>query len=128
MLTATGFVNGIYQFSTHRIHTPVGGPYGCAKFGANLLLGVLGKWVKYNDFYLFLFFIYTFSLNSPTGQTRFSRLMAQTTRTRVRVCLLEVRCYCFSFWKCIPPKTHILKARINVYEPNWQNIESFILL
>ena len=47
VLTATGFVNGRWQFSTpHRIHTPwpitkkfgtgnyVGSPYGCAKFGA----------------------------------------------------------------------------------------------
>jgi len=28
--------------------------------------GLLGKWVKYNEF----FFIYTFFMNSPTGQTR----------------------------------------------------------
>jgi len=33
----------------------VGGPYGHDKFGANR--GLLGKWVKYNEFFLF---IYTF--------------------------------------------------------------------
>jgi len=55
-LTATGFVSGRWQFSTpHRIHTPlpitkkfgtgnyVGGPYGCAKFGANSLMGASGQ-------------------------------------------------------------------------------------
>jgi len=49
VLTATGFVNGRWQFSTpYRINTPrpitkkfgtgdyVGGPYGCAKFGASM--------------------------------------------------------------------------------------------
>jgi len=56
VLTATGFVNGRWQFSTpYRINTPwpitkkfgtgdyVGGPYGCAKFGANPSMGLLGK-------------------------------------------------------------------------------------
>jgi len=28
--------------------------------------GLLGKWVKYNDF----FYLYLFFMNSPTGQTR----------------------------------------------------------
>jgi len=33
----------------------VGGPYGCAKFGANLsMVRFLGKWVKYNEFFLFI--------------------------------------------------------------------------
>jgi len=57
VLTATGFVNGRWQFSTpHRIKTPrpitkkigtgdyVGGPYGCAKFGANPSMG--GFWAN----------------------------------------------------------------------------------
>ena len=56
VLTATGFVNRRWQFSTHhRINTPrpitkkfgtgdyVGGPYGCAKFGANPLMGASGQ-------------------------------------------------------------------------------------
>jgi len=57
VLTATGFVNGRWQFSTpYRINTPrpitkkfstgdyVGGPYGCAKFGANPSMG--GFWAN----------------------------------------------------------------------------------
>jgi len=55
VLTATGFVNGIGQFSTpHRIDTPqpitkifvtgdyVGNPYGCAKLGAYPSMGASG--------------------------------------------------------------------------------------
>jgi len=34
----------------------VGCHYGCAKFGTNPSMGLLGKWVKYDEF----FFIYTF--------------------------------------------------------------------
>ena len=57
VLTATGFVNGRWQFSTpHRIDTPwpitkkfvasdyVGDSYGCAKFGANPFTG--GFWAN----------------------------------------------------------------------------------
>jgi len=57
VLTATGFVNGRWQFSTpHRINAPrpitkkfgtgdyVGGPYGFAKFGANPSMG--GFWAN----------------------------------------------------------------------------------
>ena len=56
VLTATGFVNGRWQFSTrHRIHTHWlitekfgtgdydGGPYSCAKFGANPSMGASGQ-------------------------------------------------------------------------------------
>jgi len=84
VLTATGFVNGRWPFSTpHRINTPrpitkqigtgdyVGGPYGCAKFGANPSMGLLGKWVKYNEIFIYLFiYLYLLFMNSPTGQTR----------------------------------------------------------
>jgi len=54
--TATGFVNGRWQFSTPTESTPlnqspkkigtgdyVGGPYGCAKFGANPHMGGSGQ-------------------------------------------------------------------------------------
>jgi len=80
VLTATGFVNRKGQFSTpHRIDTPqpitkkfvtddyVSDPYGCAKLGAYPSTGgLLGTWVKYNQNYLYLYFLG----NSPTGQTR----------------------------------------------------------
>jgi len=35
----------------------VGDPYGCAKFGANPSRGLLGKWVKYNEIFIYLFII-----------------------------------------------------------------------
>jgi len=42
--------------------------YSCAKFGANPLNGeLLGKWVKYNKHY---FYLYTFLVDTSTGQTR----------------------------------------------------------
>jgi len=75
VLTATGFVNGRWQFSTPTESAPldrsptkfgtgdyVGVPYSCAKFDANP-----GMWVKYEELFLF---IYTLFMNSPTGKTR----------------------------------------------------------
>jgi len=40
----------------------LGNPYGSAKFGVKSVHGgLLGKWVKYNEFYLSIYlFIYTF--------------------------------------------------------------------
>jgi len=46
----------------------VGDPYCCAKFGANPSTGLLGKWVKYNEIFIYLFI--PFFINSPSGQTR----------------------------------------------------------
>jgi len=46
----------------------VSDPYGCDKFGANPFMGLLGKWVKYNKNFIYLFI--PFFGNSPTGQTR----------------------------------------------------------
>jgi len=55
VLTATGFVNGRWQFSTPQNPHPladhqkigtgdyVGGHYGCAKFGANPSMGASGQ-------------------------------------------------------------------------------------
>jgi len=51
----------------------------------NLVQIRLGKWVKYNEF-IYLFF--TFFMNSQVRPVDgFSRLMAQTTRTRARMCI-----------------------------------------
>jgi len=59
-----------------------------AKIWCNAIDGaLLGKWVKYNG----IFFIYTFFSSTHLQvrrDDRFSRLMAQTTRTRARMCLL----------------------------------------
>ena len=78
VLTATGFVNGRWQFSTaQRIHTPgpitkkfvasdyVGDPYGCAKFGANPFTG--GFWANgwnITNFFLFLPFFHELTYRS----------------------------------------------------------------
>ena len=89
-------------FDPHRIHTPwpitkkfgtgdyVGGPYGCAKFGANVDGGLLGKWVKYNEFFLFIYTFFSWTHLQVRRDDGFSRFMAQTTRTRARMCLLGV--------------------------------------
>jgi len=95
VLTATGFVNGRWQFSTPLIEsTPLDRPpenlvhvtMSAAPMAVPNLVqiirwGLLGKWVKYNEFV----FIYTF-FSLTQLQVRlvdgFSRLMAQTTRTR----------------------------------------------
>jgi len=89
-------------FDPHRIHTPwpitkkfgtgdyVRGPYGCAKFGANPSMG--GFWANGWNITK-IFFIYTFFSSTHLQVRRddaFSRLMAQTTRTRARMCLLGV--------------------------------------
>ena len=103
VLTATGFVNGRWQFSTpHRINTPwpitkkfgtgdyVGGPYGCAKFDANPSMGGFwaNRWNITKKFFIYTFFSWThLQVRHDDG---FSRLMAQTTRTRTRMCLLGV--------------------------------------
>ena len=60
--------------------------------------GLLGKWVKYNKF----FFIYLYFFSSTHLQVRpadgFSRLMAQTTRIRARMCLLGVSLTLLPIW------------------------------
>ena len=122
VLTATGFVNGRWQFSTpDRIHTPwpitkkfgtgdyVGGPYGCAKFGANLSTG--GFWANGWNITKFFLFIYTFFSSTHLQVRRddgFSRLMAQTTRTRARMCLLGVSLTLLPIGGEIPRKPQFL--------------------
>jgi len=70
----------------------VGSPYGCAKFGANPSWGILGKWVRYNEhFYLFIYTLFReLTYRSDPSTNGFLRLIAHTTRTRTRVCLLRV--------------------------------------
>ena len=77
----------------YRIHTPwqiiekfvassyVGDPYGCAKFGANPSTGGFwaNEWNITIFFNLYLFHELTYRSDLVDG---FSRLMAQTTRTR----------------------------------------------
>jgi len=80
VLTATGFVNGRWQFSIPTESTPLDrSPKNLVQVITsaaptavpNLVQilrwggGLLGKWVKYNEF----FYLYLFFMNSPTGQT-----------------------------------------------------------
>jgi len=87
----------------HITHTPwpiskkfvasdyVGDPYGCAKFGANPSTG--GSWANGWNTTKFLF-IYLYLFSQTHLQVRpvhgFSCLMAQTTQTHTRMCLLGV--------------------------------------
>jgi len=90
--------------------------------------GQMGKIQR--NFYLFIY-LYLFFINSPTGQTR-RRIFTldgsnQTTRTRARMCLWGFSWHCSPLWGWNPPKTPIFGARIGVFKPNGQNIESFML-
>ena len=136
VLTATGFVNGRWQFSTpHRINTPwpitkkfgtgdyVGGPYGFAKFGANPSMGLLGKWVKYNQIF---FYLYLFFMNSPTGQTRRRIDGSNDADSRKDVPFGGFVDIAPHFGSKIPQKPQFW-AWTCVFKPNEQNIESFIL-
>jgi len=143
VLTATGFVNGRWQFSTpHRIHTPlpitkkfvasdyIGDPYGCAKFGANPSTGSFwaNGWNITKIFYIFL--LYLFFMNSPYRSDPLTDFHAWWLRRRglAQGCAFwGFRWHCFPFWGWNTPKIPILGAWIGVFKPNGQNIESFML-
>ena len=92
VLTAIAFVNGKFRPIQNRHPSTeifatddyVGDLYSCAKLSAHLLtVGLLGTRVKYNQNY-FLFI----PLFKPVDG--FSRLMAQMTQTRARMCLFGI--------------------------------------
>ena len=69
------------------------------------LWGLLGKWMKYSEFvYLNIFFLELTYRSDPSK--KFSRSMAQTTRTRARVCLLGVSLILFLILAVKSPKPH----------------------
>jgi len=102
VLTATGFVNGRWQFSIpHRTHTPwpitknlvqvitSAAPTAVTNLVQILRWGLLGKCVKYDEiFFIYTLFSWTHLQVRPVDGV--SRWMAQTTRTRARMCLLGV--------------------------------------
>ena len=110
VLTATGFVNGKGQFSTpHRIDTTepitkkivtddyVGDPYGCAKLGAYPSKGAFwahGWNITRINFIYTLFMGTHLQVRHRDG---FSRMMAQTTRTRARMCFFRNFSHCSPF-------------------------------
>ena len=102
VLTATDFVNGRWQFSTpHRINTPwpitknlvqvitSAAPTAAPNLVQIRRWGLLDKWVKYNEnYFLFIYTFFSWTHLQVRRDDGFSRLMAQTTRTRARMCLL----------------------------------------
>ena len=110
VLTATSFVNGRWQFLTPTESTPLdrspknvllvitsATPIRMCQIWCKSVLGqyggLLSKWVKYNGNFIYLFiYLYLFSSThlQVTPADGISRLMAQTTRIRARMCLLGV--------------------------------------
>ena len=102
VLTATGFVNGRWHFRALQNKHPLTDhkkiwyrwlrrrPLRLHQIWCKSVDGgLLGKWVKYNEFFsIYTFFSWThLQVRRDDG---FLRLMAQTTRTRARMCLLGV--------------------------------------
>jgi len=52
--------------------------------------GLLGKWVKYNEFFKIYLYLFSSTHLQVKRNDGFSGLMAQMTRTRTRMCLLGV--------------------------------------
>ena len=77
--------------------------------------------------YLFIYTFFTWNHLQVKPIDGFSRLIAQTTRTRARMCLLGVSLILLSIVGVKYPKTPIFGAWIRVFKQNGQNIESFML-
>ena len=90
---------------------------------------LLGKWVKYNEIFFYLFI--PFFINLPTGQTRrriFTLDGSNVADSRKDVPFGGFVDIAPHFRGEIHPKTPIFGAWIGVFKPNGQNIESFKLL
>ena len=91
--------------------------------------GLLGKWVKYNE-HFFNLFIYTFFHQLTYRSDPLTDFHALWLKRRgfAQGCAFRgFRWHCFPFWGWNTPKTPILGAWIDVFKPNGQNIESFML-
>jgi len=138
VLTATGFVNGRGQFSTPTESIPLDRspktllllttsvthrPTAVPNWVQIRLRGLLGEWVKYNEF--IYFFIYYYRSDPSTD---FHTWWLKRRRL-AQGCAVWGFCWYYSpFWGWNPPlKTPILRAWIGVFKPNGQNIESFML-
>jgi len=117
VLTATGFVNWRWQYSTpHRINTLwlitkkfgtgdyVGGPYGCAKFGANPSMG--GFWAnRWNITKFFLFISFFHELTYMSDATTDFHAWWPKRRGLAQGCAFRgFRWHCSPFWGWNPPK------------------------
>ena len=138
VLTATGCVNGRWQFSTpHRIHTPwpitkkfvasdyVGDHYGCAKFGANPSTGGFwaNGWIITKIFFIYLFIPFFHELTYRSDPPTDFHAWWLTRRGFAQGCAFwGFRWHCSPFWGWNIPKTPIFGAWIGVFKPNGQNI------
>jgi len=77
------------------------------------------------NFFIYTFFSWTHLQVRPVDG--FSRLMAKTTRTRARICLLWVSLTLLPILGVKSPENPNFGAWISVFKPNGQNIESFML-
>jgi len=86
-------------------------------------MGLLGKWVKYNQIF---FYLYLFFMNSPTGQTRrqiFTVDGSNDADSRKDVPFGGFVDIAPHFGGKIPENPNFLGR----FQPNGQNIESFML-
>ena len=142
MLTATGFVNGRWQFlTTHRIHTPwpitkkfvvsdyIGDPLRLRKIWCKSAHG-RGFWANgWNMTTFFILYRFTWTHLQVKHVDGFSRLMAQTTRTRARMwcAFWRFRWYCFPLWRWNTPQNPNFGGVNRCFQAKRTNIESFML-
>jgi len=103
-------------------------PYSCTKFGARL--STAGFWANgwnRTEFFLFIYAPFTGTHLQVRRVDGFSRMMAQTTRTRARMYLFGVSLIWLPIYGLKSPKTPILVAWIGVFKPNSRNRKTCIL-
>jgi len=87
--------------------------------------GLLGTWVKYIQNYFYLCPLRTHLQVRPVDT--FSRMMAQTTRTRARMCLFGIGSHGSLFRGSKTPRTHKFWGWIGLFKPKLQNRKTCIL-
>jgi len=105
----------------------VRGPYNCAKFGANPLMGLLDKWVKYNVIFVSIPFFRELTFRWDPS-TDFHAWWLKRRGLAQGCALWGFRWYCSPFWGLNSPK-NIFGVVNRLYQAklNWRNFESFIL-
>ena len=91
------------------------------------LWGLLGKSVKYNENFIYLFIPFSGTHLQVRPVDGFSRLMAQTTRTRAVVCLLVVSLILLPIFGVKSPQNPNFGGVNRRFQAKQQNIESYIL-
>ena len=91
------------------------------------LWGLLGKSVKYNENFIYWFIPFWGTHLQVRPVDGFSRLMAQTTRTRAVVCLLVVSLILLPIFGVKSPQNPNFGGVNRRFQAKQQNIESYIL-